>query len=890
MAACCSLTVSAIPADPRPKQFRQPDGSVLTVLIRGDERAHITMTEDGVPLFYNKATATFEYARLSGNKLVGSGMTARNAAARTSDDNAYLSGIDAEAMRKAVFNTAKVSRVKGNTTRIRINDFPATGRPKSLVILWEFNDLSFTSVDDPKQFFTDMLNKEGFTYSNGATGSARDFYRASSAGLFDPDFVVVGPVRLSHDADYYGKNVGASIDVNVADAIVESCQALDDEIDFSEYDTDGDGYVDNIYFFYAGNGEADSPAGNDCIWPHSSYLEQGYGIELTLDGKKIDRYTCSNELRYEYDGSKIPAGIGTFVHEFGHVLGLADHYDTTYNMFVFDPGVWDTMASGSYNNNSNTPPLYSAFERDELGWIDLIDLNTDADSVSLLPNLGDSNKAFRVKVPGYDNEYFIMENRQQQGWDEYLPGHGMLVWHIDMDEMAWEYNMVNSDPQHQRVDIVEADGKANDATLSGDPFPGTANVTEYQLMSWNGDSIMGLADVVEQDDTIRLLIDDTKFMLTTPAELKVTDVQDSSFTLSWAAVEGARYYKINVYQAGEDGEYTLLSGYDGVRLSAADTVKVEGLVPETSYRVELMAGVGRYVSAPATADVTTLELAFAKKIPTGVTITDISDTGFNAAWDAMDDADDYAVTVYSQGYGDETTPNGYDFADRYNGMPELWSATSNIYYSINGFYGEGSPSLCLSLNGDYLEIAYPEALVDSVRFWCRSSAEGNKVRVEVEEDSAWVTVQTLDVFQEATTLTAVVDGAAKVRLVLEREKGYITVDDVYAYCRFLERTPVAGYDRVLTDNRTEYAVTSLTPGQTYDFTVRGVKDGEFSYESPLFTVVLPGSTGITAPVTAADGTEAVYDLQGRRMPEGALPRGIYIVKKSGQPARKVVIR
>ena len=576
-AAACLQTATAIPADPRPKLVKQPDGSTLTVIMRGDERHHMTMTADGVPLYYNTASKTFEYASLADGRIRGSGIAAADAGKRDAQALEYVQNMDTQAMKQAAMNAGGPMKAPSGPNRIRINDFPSLGKQKSLVVLWEFSDVKFESVSDPKQFYTDMLNKEGFTYSNGANGSARDFYLASSFGRFDPEFVVVGPVTLSGEATYYGSDAGGQ-DAKIYEAIIESCKALDDEIDFAEFDNDGDGVVDNIYFYYAGNGQADTPNGTNYIWPHSYYLEGGYGQELILDGKKIDRYTCSNELRFEYDGSLIPTGIGTFVHEFGHVLGLADHYDTSYNIFGTDPGIWDTMASGSYNDNMNTPPLFSAFERAELGWLEYTELDSKTDTISKLPMLAESNMAYRVKVEGNDNEYFIMENRQQRGWDKTLPGHGMLVWHIDMDEDAWNGNYVNADPTHPRVDIVEADGSAFEVTMAGDPFPGSKNVTEAELTAWNGTTAVKLADVNEQGDTIRLLLGGTTYKMQAPDEITITETRDSSFTFSWSKVADARYYKVSVMQPGADGEYTFLSGYDRLTLNEVDTLAIENLV------------------------------------------------------------------------------------------------------------------------------------------------------------------------------------------------------------------------------------------------------------------------------------------------------------------------
>lgn len=888
-AAACLQTATAIPADPRPKLVKQPDGSTLTVIMRGDERRHLTMTADGVPLYYNTASKVFEYARLANGNITGSGITAADAGKRDAQAVGYIKSMDVEAVKNAALRGGNQAlKAPAGPNRIRINDFPSLGKQKSLVILWEFSDTEFKSVSDPKQFYTDMLNKEGFTYSNGANGSARDFYLASSFGRFDPEFVVVGPVKLPEKATYYGSDTGGQ-DAKIYEAIIESCKALDDEIDFAEFDNDGDGVVDNIYFYYAGNGQADTPNGTEFIWPHSYYLERGYGQTLVLDGKKVDRYTCSNELRYESDGSLIPTGIGTFVHEFGHVLGLADHYDTTYNIFGTDPGPWDTMASGSYNDNMNTPPLFSAFERAELGWLEYIELDSKTDTISTLPMLAESNMAYRVKVEGNENEYFIMENRQQQGWDKTLPGHGMLVWHIDMDEDAWNGNYVNADPSHPRVDIVEADGTAADATMAGDPFPGANNVTEAELTAWNGTTAVKLADVNEQGDTIRLLLGGTTYKIDAPGEVTITETRDSSFTFTWSKVADARYYKVSVMQAGTDGEYTLLSGYDGLTLNMVDTLTIERLVPETAYRIEVIAGVSDYTSEATTAEAKTLPLIFEKKQPQGLTASDITSDGFTAAWEKMDEADDYNITLYHHTYSTEITAQGYDFTDKYDGLPLMWTTNSNIYYSVKGYYGASAPSLRLSGNGEYLAIAYAETLIDKVTFWCRASASGSKLKVEILNGDEWVETETVEIPNTGTTLSVDTEGAEAVRLTLERQNGYVVVDDVVADCRKMLRLPVDGYANVSTGGKLSLIFGNLTAGETYSFRVRGVSNGTLSYESQECAVSLPESTGITLQSVAGNYPDAIYDLQGRRITSCKnLHSGIYIIVKNGKAVKQVI--
>lgn len=405
--------------------------------------------------------------------------------------------------------------------------FPCTGKQKVLVILVEFKDVKFNSKNkaqysktDAHTYFSEMLNKKGFdTY--GGTGSARDWFLDNSNGKFDPEFDVYGPVSLPQNMKYYGANNYSGDDVRAYQMVVDACKALDGEINFRDYDRNGDGYVDNVYVFYAGYGEADSDE-EDAVWPHSWEISSATapnnwtsGDPLTLDGVNIDRYACSNEtcgiIGYDDRGNSIyadrPDGIGTFVHEFSHVMGLPDLYYTgSYeDNSVFTPGAFSVMDYGPYNNDGRTPPNYSTYERYALDWITPEVMPSGNRS---LENLADCNKAFIVKTDR-EQEFFLFENRQQTGWDEYIPGHGMLVWHIDFDEQVFYDNAVNNTRNHQYVDLVEADNVQSEYSREADPFPGTRNKTSFgsltrpSLRSWSGGSTgVELTDISESGGKI----------------------------------------------------------------------------------------------------------------------------------------------------------------------------------------------------------------------------------------------------------------------------------------------------------------------------------------------------------------------------------------------------
>lgn len=930
LVVCFVQATFAIPAYPKPLKVKQADGSWITIQMHGDEHGHYVMTSDGIPLVFNAQLRNYEYADWKNGEVQASGIKATEASDRSAQVKKFIESQDKSAILESfkrarlqqlqqVFSARRnaslknginsasplsavsslVSRSSSNPQEEKLNNFPTTGEVHSLVILVQFADTKFSTVgSDAHQFFNSMLNEPGFTYSNGANGSARDFYVNSSNGKFQPQFDVIGPVTLPKKYSYYGANKGSSTDNPVAleEFVREACTLADPLVDFSQYDHNQDGFIDNIYFFYAGKGEADSGDGN-AIWPHSAYYADiakeagGTQKSLKLDGIEVGNYTCSNEI----NGTIItpqPAGIGTFVHEFGHVLGLADHYDIYYGMATFTPGSFDTMAQASYNNNGNTPAAFSAYERACLGWLDLTVLKNGVDTLNVLPDLNDSNKAYMVPVGGTnDQEYFIMENRQQKGWDAFIPGHGMLLWHIDYDAKAWEKNELNITGTHQRVDIVEADNKLTDNTRSGDPFPGTSNVTQCNLTSWAGGKVMSLDDIEEKDGIINLMLGGLNLKLNTP-DVKVTEVQDSSIVVGWTDVPVAKRYVLNISSVVNGKKEPLPLYNNKVYTAAQPSLHVERLSPETTYEITLQANRGSYSSDVYTQQFTTAAIPFSKYYVTDVKATAVGKTGFTASWKGMEAADDYVVTLHKLVYATEATQKGYDFSKELEGMPSLWKTNGNL--SMNN-YGEESPCLRLNKIDTYLKMASAGNRISSVKFFAKSSSSTKAtLAVEAYQNGEWKQIATLqggaDMASGDTYSYDLPELADSVRLnVIQRTSGAFYIDDVLLGCNALIHEPVAAYQKVSTNGKTEFAFSGLDTDATYALVVNASKKGELSYGSKELIVTPASSTGISS-VTATpsrNGQKRYYDLNGRRVSATEMRHGIYIVKQ-GNSVYKIV--
>ena len=912
LVVCFVQTTFAIPAYPKPLKVKQADGSWLTIQMRGDEHGHYVLTSDGIPLVFNARQENYEYADWKDGKVQASGIKAVEASERTAKVKAFVESLDKSAILES-FKRARLQQLQqtlssrrnaslkagSNPQKEKLNNFPTIGEVHSLVILVQFADTKFSTVgSDAHQFFNNMLNEPGFTYSNGANGSARDFYLNSSNGRFQPQFDVIGPVTLPEKYSYYGANQGSSVDnpARLEQFVREACTLADPLVDFSQYDHNQDGYIDNIYFFYAGKGEADSGDGN-AIWPHSAYysdMAKDAGLSetsLKLDGIEVGNYTCSNEI----NGTLItpqPAGIGTFVHEFGHVLGLADHYDVNYGMTTFAPGSFDTMAQASYNNNGNTPAAFSAYERACLGWLDLTVLKNGVDSLNVLPDLNDSNKAYVVPVGGTnDEEYFIMENRQKKGWDAFIPGHGMLLWHIDYDAKAWEKNELNITGTHQRVDIVEADNKLTDNTRAGDPFPGTSNVTQCNLTSWAGGKVMSLDDIEEKDGIINLMLGGLNLKLNTP-DVKVTEVQDSSIVVGWTDVPVAKRYVLNISSVVNGKKESLPLYNNKVYTAAQPSLHVEGLSPETTYEITLQANRGSYSSAVYTQQLTTAAIPFSKYYVTDVKATAVGKTGFTASWEGMEAADDYVVTLHKLVYATEATQKGYDFSDELEGMPSLWKTNGNL--SMNN-YGEESPCLRLNKIDTYLKMASVGNRISSVKFFAKSSSSTKAtLAVEAYQNGEWKQIATLqggaDMASGDTYSYDLPELADSVRLnVIQRTSGAFYIDDVLLGCNALIHEPVAAYQKVSTNGKTEFAFSGLETDATYALVVNASKKGELSYSSKELIVTPASSTGISSVTVtpSRNGQKRFYDLNGRKVSAKEMRHGIYIVKQ-GNSVYKIV--
>lgn len=553
LVAVLGLDASAVRALDKFLSVTQPDGSVLSVKKCGDERSHYLVTSDGALVAQKDGAYYFgtidNHGAVVATEVLAADPAFRNAAQMAAAR--IVTPSDAVRIADAPRKERRLTVAQDGMGRFTSN-FPRKGDIHGLVILVEYKDYKF-QLRDPHEYFSGLLNTDGFSEYN-ATGCAAEYFRENSNNQFRPVFDVYGPVTLSQNRSYYGGNDYYGQDKNPEEMVVESVKALDPEVDFSIYDMDNNGVIDNVYVIYAGQGEASYGPANS-VWPHSWELTKA-GKSFKVDGKTVDTYGCSNEWELNR-----PDGVGTFIHEFSHVMGLPDLYCTSNAGLQCTPGMWSALDYGPYNNDGCTPPNYSTYERLAMGWIDPQVLN-GPESVTL-ENLADTNHACIVQT-AKDTEYFLFENRQQKGWDKYLPGHGMLIWHIDFVQSVFDANAVNNTASHQYVEIEKASNVRNAQTeteYAGWAWPGTKKRTEFtdattpSMKTWTGKSLnLPVTGITEKDGLISFDIAGGAPKILAPEAAIPTSGGEDWFLASWSEVDGAVDYMVTVYESLPGGE------------------------------------------------------------------------------------------------------------------------------------------------------------------------------------------------------------------------------------------------------------------------------------------------------------------------------------------------
>ena len=447
-----TLCVLAIPAKRgKWKTLQLSDGTSVKAMLQGDEWGHFWKGTDGK-----------RYVNDGGTYVVQSKVAMKQAAEKR------MKAQQLRAKRNPMMRARQEMMARGTNTMPEVTAL--TGNKKGLIILVSFKDVDFQQSDaQTKSLFNNIANTENYS-ENGFKGSVADYFKAQSRGNFNLSFDVVGPYKLSQNAEYYGGNDDSDSDMHPEAMVTEAVNAAKADVsNWKQYDWDNDGEVDQVMIIYAGEGEA-SGGDETTIWPHEWEISAS-GIARVEVGTNlyVDTYACANEVDYVEDelgnGGYQLTGVGTICHEFSHCLGLMDMYDTSYSGF-YGMGNWSLMDQGSNNAEGFQPCNYTSFERMSIGWVTPEELTT-AKSVTEMKSLTDADEFYKVTNKGNSNEYYLLENRQRTGWDASLPAAGLLIMHVDYDDDIWAGNMVNTANDdltygplndHQRCTIFHADG------------------------------------------------------------------------------------------------------------------------------------------------------------------------------------------------------------------------------------------------------------------------------------------------------------------------------------------------------------------------------------------------------------------------------------------------
>ena len=464
---CCVFAAVAMPAKPGWHTLKQSDGTTLTVQAVGNAFNHALLTSDGLMVALGDDGDFYYRSSLTGLTSV----RAHEAKDRTAAENAFIAAQHSNlTMQQRVFTPKKGVPTLGVGGSNAEADVPAQGTRKVPIILVEFKDKKFKNTRE--QLIQAMLT--------GNT-SVQQYFKDQSNGKYDPDFEVFGIYELSQNRQYYGGNDSGGNDQRLGSMVTEACQmAAADGVSFSPFDTNNDNYCDVVIVIYAGVGEAQaSYSVPSAIWPCNWNLQSAsyYGLggngafRPNGSGPYVNNFAVFNEVHGSSDNGSTIDGIGTFCHEFGHCLGLPDFYDTNYGGH-YGMGYWDIMDTGCYADDTYTPVGYSAYEKNFMGWIDYVIPNPG--TYYTLPIWNQKNeetdKALFLQSDINGNEFFIIENRRQQGWDRYLPAQGILIHHITYSASRWQQNTPNNQ-NIQLVTIMPADNQLSTNNESGDTWP-----------------------------------------------------------------------------------------------------------------------------------------------------------------------------------------------------------------------------------------------------------------------------------------------------------------------------------------------------------------------------------------------------------------------------------
>ena len=460
-----AMTAGAVKMKPGINIIKQADGTTITVRAYGDEDLSYFLASDGT-LLYQEGTNFYIAGVKADGTLYSTGVLAHEPSMRTIKEISAIKAQNAKAFYNSMETQAKANKVRREPMTPDNSLLPSLGKHKIPVILVEFSDVEF-SVENPKATFDkylngkELFNKETDPEMGQNYASVAKYFKDMSFGKFEPEFEVFGPVNLGKPLATYG--AGYSSQEKMGLLLTDACTAVDDEVDFTQYDSNDDGNIDLIYIIYAGFSQSIAGNSTDCIHPKSGYLS----LAKSFDGMDVKRYGVNNELNgtpADQANGPIINGIGLFCHEFSHCMGLPDLYPKSGSIAEAcinqNMDYWSLMDAGEYTANGYRPTAYTAWERERLGWMEIGTL-TGPSNVEL-KSLDEGGAAFRIYNDKDEtgHEYYIVENVQNNGWNKNLFGNGLMVTHVDY--LSSQFSLggckVNNTEGHPRMHVMAADG------------------------------------------------------------------------------------------------------------------------------------------------------------------------------------------------------------------------------------------------------------------------------------------------------------------------------------------------------------------------------------------------------------------------------------------------
>lgn len=503
MLVLTSIKVEAMPACPYPVKFIQPDGTTIQIYLKGDEYINWRQTVDNYTLMFNKE-GYLTYAKKDRNgDLQPSEIIATDIEKRDVKAKSLLANTN-----KSLFYSEKQTSVLLKIKEVKLRSMnyakqsEVIGNFKALCVLVDFPERRMVKE---KEDFEGLMNQLNYT-ENGARGSVKDYFLESSYGQFDLTITLVGPYTAPESESYYAGDGGAENGHELASWLAKQA---DEDVDYSEFDGDDNGFVDNFHFLFAGYGQESSGALGE-LWSHSSSFQT-----LVLDGKKVSKYSCSPELSGSY-GSNI-TGIGVIGHEITHAFGAPDYYDVNYETGgEYDgTGRWDMMAGGSWNDGGNSPAHHNMYQKIQFGWV-TPELLEDSKTINDIPNSAENSVCYKIET-NTPNEYFLVENRQKVKFDTFVPGNGLLIYRVHKD-IARSSRTINTTHPQKLYPVcssasvaIPTNRKSSYGVINSTrtTFPGTKNKTAFtdetipSMKSWAGEETgKPITNIVEEKGLI----------------------------------------------------------------------------------------------------------------------------------------------------------------------------------------------------------------------------------------------------------------------------------------------------------------------------------------------------------------------------------------------------